>query len=94
METSKDCVETEPLVTLLPEPWLQLTLTVLPELSVAQTVAGSAVRGVNPPYRSCSRPALQGYEKTLPGSCTGWYHSSWLPSMRPCVTMSGPENCT
>src|SRR6266850_2714885 len=94
VETSKDWVETEPLVTLLPEPWLQLTLTVLPELSVAQPVAGSAVRGVNPAYSFCSRATLPGYEKTLPGSCTGWYHSTRLPPMRYCVTRSGPENCT
>src|SRR5262245_5858137 len=47
-ETSNDCVDTEPLVTLAPEPWLQLTLTMLPELSVAQIVAGSAVSGAKP----------------------------------------------
>jgi hypothetical protein len=44
VEMSNDWVATEPLVTLFPDPTVQLTLTVLPELSVAQTVAGTAVR--------------------------------------------------
>ena len=59
-ETSNAWVETEPLVTLEPAPSLQVVLTVLAELSVAQTVAGSSVRALNPAYKFCSWVMFQG----------------------------------
>ena len=59
-EMSNDWVETEPLVRSEPAPCVQVTLTELPEVSVAQTVAGSAVRGLKPGYRFSRSIAFQG----------------------------------